>query len=76
MREYEQLADSLRTSEEVLEAIMDLETEDRGYRSIWDDPTREEVIAIWERVTGNGNRDAQDFFWGDSPLDAVLKDFS
>lgn len=33
---------------------------------IWQDPTNEELIAIWERVTQNGLTPTSDFEWGES----------
>lgn len=35
---------------------------------IWNDPTREEWLAVWGRVTGNGLRSGHDYRWGVSAL--------
>lgn len=58
-------ADCRETSDEIMEAIAWLADGDfkRAVR-IWEDPTDEEWLAIWERVTKNGLHPANEFFWG------------
>lgn len=58
-------ADSRETSDEIMEAIAWLASGNfkRAVR-IWEDPTEEERLAIWEYVTKNGLHPANGFFWG------------
>jgi plasmid stability protein len=57
--------DSRETSPEIMEAIADLAKNPAEAERIWQDPTEEEDLAIWERVTKNGLLPADDFFWGE-----------
>lgn len=58
-------ADSRETSPELMESIFFVAgRNDTRAARIWSEPTDEEVLAIWEHVTGNGNLDASDFVWG------------
>lgn len=64
MENFINSADSRETSTEIMEAIAWLaETEEQAER-IWKDPSDSELVAIIERVTGNGREDASDFCWG------------
>jgi len=58
-------AGSRETDLKIIEAIWWLSGKDetRAER-IWQDPTNEEMIAIWERVTNNGLRPSNEFCWG------------
>lgn len=63
-------ADSRETSPEIMAAIIhvaggDEEEADR----IWTEPTPDELVSIWERVTKNGLRDSSEFVWGGSGSD-------
>lgn len=61
------LSESLETSKEILEAIDWLALgNDSEAKRIWNDPTAEEMIAIWERVTKNGLIEPEEFLWGES----------
>ena len=63
---YENLADSLETSVEIIEAIGYITDDDeQDMMAIWESPSVEELRAIWERVTGNGLKDSTDYFWGE-----------
>lgn len=64
-REHEQWAASHQTNEQIVEQIFSLARGDEAEaQRIWEDPTVEEWLAIWERVTGNGLRDGDDYNWG------------
>jgi hypothetical protein len=68
-----QWADDRNTAREVAEAIWWLAGGNSdGAERIWQSPTAEERLAIWERVTGNGLRDARDYAWGCDTLAAAL----
>lgn len=54
------LADARETSPEIVEACEALGP------GVLDQPTYEEALAVWERVTGNGLRPSTDYVWGDS----------
>jgi len=58
-------AASRETSDEIMQAIDALARHDYDEAvRIWEEPTEAELIAIWERVTGNGLRPSSDYFWG------------
>lgn len=58
-------AESLNTDREILEAILYVASGDEDAAMlIWCAPSQEQLVAIWERVTGNGVRPADEFFWG------------
>lgn len=54
------------TSPEILSAIKWLARDSAEEHRIWQDPTEEEVLAIFERVTQNGLIPATEFVWGES----------
>jgi hypothetical protein len=58
-------ADSRKTSIEIMQAIIEIAGEERA-PLVWDEPTAEEALAIWEIVTLNGLRDSEDYFWGEA----------
>lgn len=64
----EQWSQSHETAEEIAEAIFSLARSPEEAERIWLDPTREEWLAIWERVTKNGLLDGADFQWGVSAM--------
>ena len=57
-------ADSRDTSREIMAAILAVAGSDTAAARVWENPTYEESLAVWERVTNNGNTDSTDFFWG------------
>lgn len=61
-----QSADSRETSAEIMGAIDWLSTSEKDAERIWASPTNEEMLAIWERATNNGNVDSDELYWGDS----------
>ena len=65
-------ANSHETSEEIVEAIVWL-AQDNGDKAerIWQEPTDEEKLAIWQRATKNGSIDDEDLFWGESTLASI-----
>jgi len=71
-KNLEKWAESRNTSIEVAEAIWNLTDDSSEKQQIWEDPTPEEIIAIWERVTMNGLLDGADFWWGEDNLDNIL----
>lgn len=52
------------TSVEIMEAIFAVAGSEEAAVRVWEDPTYEEALAIWERVTSNGLRDSTDYCWG------------
>jgi hypothetical protein len=54
------------TSPEIMEAIRYVAGDDANAVRLWEEPTDEELLAVWERVTGNGLRSATDYAWGAS----------
>lgn len=60
---YEQLARSLETSVEIIEALVKVVGED-GLMEAWEAPTDEEYLAVWEIVAKNGMIPADNFCWG------------
>ena len=60
-----QEADSRNTSAEILEACWWAAFGDyQEAVRVWEDPTDNEALEIWARVTNNGLRPASDFCWG------------
>lgn len=59
-------ADSRETSIEVMEAIRAVAGSDEAAVRVWEDPSYEEALAVWERVTNNGLRDSTNYCWGAS----------
>jgi hypothetical protein len=59
-------ADSRETSPEIMEAIAGLSRSDENAVGIWEAPSPEEALAIWERVTRNGLVSSTEFCWGSS----------
>jgi hypothetical protein len=60
-------AESRETSISIMTAIWSIahpKTYEEATR-IWEDPTNEEFLAIWEIVTGNDLRPSTDYCWGD-----------
>ena len=58
-------AQSRETSDEIMQAIDSLARHDYDESvRIWEEPTEAELIAIWERVTGNGLRPSGNYCWG------------
>jgi len=64
----EQWSQSHETAEEIAEAIFWLARSAEEAERIWQEPSREEWLAIWERVTKNGLLDGADFQWGVSAM--------
>jgi hypothetical protein len=59
--------DSRETSQEIINAIWSLSQWDElAAERIWTEPDQNELLAIWEIVTGNGSRAATDYCWGAS----------
>ena len=69
-------ADSRETSIELMEAILKTARDNEVEAvSIWEDPTEEQLIAVWEVVTKNGLSDASEFCWGES-VDSWAEDIT
>ena len=65
MKNFIDTADSRKTSTELMEAIFYTSGKsEKLAERIWAEPTNDELIAIWERVTKNGNIESTDFCWG------------
>ena len=59
--------DSRETSQEIINAIFSLaQWSDVVAERIWSEPDQDELLAIWEIVTGNGSRATTDYCWGAS----------
>jgi hypothetical protein len=56
--------DSRETSQEIINAIWSISKTDA--ERIWSEPDQDELLAIWEIVTGNGSRATTDYCWGAS----------
>lgn len=69
-------ADSRETSEEVMEAIMNVSKSADDAVRIWESTTREEFIAVWERSTKNGLIDGNDLFWGGNTMAQLQRDWN
>ena len=59
-------ADSRETSTEIMEAIRAVAGSETAAVRVWECPSYEESLAVWERVTNNGNADSTDYCWGTS----------
>jgi len=57
-------ADSRNTSAEIMNAIRNVAGSESAAVRVWEEPTYEEALAVWERVTNNGNTDSTDYCWG------------
>lgn len=66
MTDFANSADSRETSQEIIDAIVRLSQNEKEAIRIWESPTYEESLAIWERVTDNGLRDSNEYCWGAS----------
>lgn len=69
----EQWADSHKTSIEIAEAIFFVADGDDDAERVWQEPTKEEILAIWEHATNNGLVDGSDLWWGVDNLATILK---
>jgi len=68
-------ADSHETSDEVAEAILWIAIDIIDAQRIWEDPTEQEFLAVWERATKNGRIDDDILWWGDTTLYSIHRDF-
>lgn len=66
MTTFIQTAAARETSPEIMEAIRAVAGDDVGAVRVWEAPTHDETLAVWERVTKNGLRDSTDYCWGAS----------
>lgn len=66
MTNFIDTADSRNTSREIMEAIRAIAGGDTAAILMWNEPTHEQTLAVWERVTNNGQRDSTDYCWGAS----------
>ena len=57
-------ADSRNTSTEIMDAIRIVAGSESAAVRVWEEPTYEEALAVWERVTNTGNTDSTEFCWG------------
>ena len=70
MSKFIDSANSRETDPAIMEAILYVADGDEADAvRIWEEPNREELLAIWERVTRNGLHDATDFYWGSAGSD-------
>ena len=59
--------DSRDTSQEIMAAIWSISDKtDADAARIWTEPDPNELLAVWEIVTGNGLRAAAEYCWGAS----------
>jgi hypothetical protein len=49
---------------EIVAAIRAIARDEADALRIWDEPTYEQSLAVWARVTDNGLRDSTDYSWG------------
>ena len=67
MRTFSHSGDSRETSQEIIDAIWSIsDRTDVDAERIWTEPEPNEMLAIWEIVTGNGLRATTDYCWGAS----------
>ena len=59
-------ANSRETSPEIMEAIRSVAGSDTAAVLVWEAPSEEEALAVWERVTNNGLIPSADYCWGAS----------
>ena len=64
MSTFIESATSRETSAELMEAILAVAGSEQAAERVWEDPSNREALAIWERVTKNGQRSASEFCWG------------
>jgi hypothetical protein len=64
MTDFISTAASRETSVEIMEAIRAVTGNDHAALRAWEAPTYEEALAVWERVTKNGNGDSTEYCWG------------
>ena len=64
MSNFTNSADSRETSVEIMTAIEKISASHADAVRIWEEPTREEVLAVREDVTNDGLLDAAAFCWG------------
>lgn len=70
--EFISTANSRETSREIMEAIASLARDLDEAEALWDGDGFGRIANpsdIWERVTGNGRRDASDYCWGAAGTD-------
>jgi len=67
MNDFVKTADSRETSIELMEAILRVAGGNEAMAElIWDAPSGEQMTAIVEIVTNNGQLETTDFYWGAS----------
>jgi len=66
MTDFISTADSRETSPEIMEAILAVAGSQSAAGRVWEEPTYEETLAVWERVTKNGMHDSTEYCWGAS----------
>lgn len=64
MNDFISSAVSRHTSVEIMTAIAAVAGTEVDAVRVWEAPTYEEALAVWERVTGNGARPSTDYHWG------------
>lgn len=58
-------AASRETSPEIMSAILAVAGgDDTRADRVWNEPTIEEALAVWEIVTSNGVRNPSEYCWG------------
>lgn len=70
MSEFMESGDSRETDPAIMQAIYFCAQADTATAiRIWENPTPEEVAAVWEIVTGNGLLSSTLYCWGDAGSD-------
>ena len=64
MTDFISTTDSRETSVEIMEAIRAVAGSEAAAVRVWEEPSYEETLAVWERVTNNGLRDSTGYCWG------------
>lgn len=64
MQDFISTTASLYTSVDIIDAITYIAPDEEAAVRIWDEPTRQEVIAIWLLVTRDGEISSDNFFLG------------
>ena len=64
LQDIERWSEDRKTSREIVDAIRSLACDAAEMQRIWEDPTKKELIDVWEIVTKNGLLSADDTHWG------------
>ena len=64
----ETLVQSLETSDEIVNAILEITDNSRSFESIWEDPTDSEFRTVIARADELAKHSEPELFWGSSTI--------